>query len=228
MTLIERPGAAGPPARPTSRLSRGAVGALVALHRVAEAGWAATAVGAWAFLQAAVVPGPVDGVLVPLGLADPKRAWRFAWSALAGATLGALVAYTIGAVAFETVGRALLGWLGVSAPEVEQVRGMFREKGLWLVLLSTVTPLSGKLVAIAAGAFGLPVVPFLAMIAAGRGVRYGVIAAVVRYFGDRAARYVVRRYGKTLDEIARQHRGRVAVSSAFPVPSSKFQDRSSE
>jgi membrane protein YqaA with SNARE-associated domain len=204
MTSLEQPGPAGAPTRSTERLSSGAVRALAALHRLAEAGWAATAVGAWAFLQASVVPGPVDGVLVPLGLADPRRAWHFAWSALVGSTLGALVAYTVGAVAFEGVGRTLLGWLGVPAPEIEHVRAMFKEKGLWLVLLSTVTPLSGKLVAIAAGAFGIPVLPFLATIVGGRGVRYGVIAAVVRFFGDRAERYVERRYGKTLDDIARE------------------------
>src|SRR3712207_5132060 len=80
---------------------------------------------------------------------------------------------------------------------------MFQQKGLWLVLLSTVTPLSGKLVAIAAGAFGVPVLPFAATIAAGRGARYAVVAVVVRYFGDHVERYVERRYGKTLDEIAR-------------------------
>lgn len=204
MTSLEQPGATAAPRRSRERLSNGAVRALAQLHRLAEAGWAATAVGTWAFLQASVVPGPVDGVLVPLGLADPKRAWRFAWSALTGSTLGAVVAYTIGALAFESVGRALLGWLGVAAPEVDHFRGVFTEKGLWLVLLSTVTPLSGKLVAIAAGAFGIPVLPFVATMVIGRGVRYGVVAGVVRYFGDRVERYIERRYGKTLDELARR------------------------
>lgn len=204
MTSIDHPRAATRTgSRSGDRLSRGAVRVLAWLHRLAEAGWAATAVGAWGFLQASVVPGPVDGVLVPLGLADPKRAWRFAWSALLGCALGALVAYTIGAVAFESVGRTILGWLGVAGREVEQFRVTFQEKGLWLVLLSTVTPLSGKLVAIAAGAFGIPVLPFLATIVLGRGIRYAVVAAVVRYFGDRAERYIERRYGQTLDEIAR-------------------------
>jgi membrane protein YqaA with SNARE-associated domain len=207
MTSLERPEATGARTRTGDRLSSVAVRALAQLHRLAEAGWAATAVGAWAVLQASVVPGPVDGVLVPLGLADPKRVWGFASSALVGSTLGALVAYTIGAFAFEGVGRVLLGWLGVAGPEVEHVRAMFKEKGLWLVLLSTVTPLSGKLVAIAAGAFGIPVLPFLGTMVGGRGVRYGVVAAVVRYFGDRAEQYVERRYGRTLDDIAREHRG---------------------
>ena len=204
MTSLEQPRATSVSARSAGRLSGAAVRALAQLHRLAEAGWAGTAVGAWAFLQASVVPGPVDGVLVPLGLADPRRAWRFAWSALVGSTLGALVAYAIGALAFETVGRALLGWLGVSAQEIEQFRTLFKQRGLWLVLLSTVTPLSGKLVAIAAGAFGIPVLPFLATMVAGRGIRYGVVATVVRYFGDRVERYIERRYGKTLDDIARE------------------------
>jgi membrane protein YqaA with SNARE-associated domain len=208
MTSIERPRASAAGARAGERLSSGAVRALAWLHRLAEAGWATTAVGAWGFLQASVVPGPVDGVLVPLGLADPRRAWRFAGSALLGCTLGALVAYTIGLVAFEGAGRTLLGWLGVSGPEVEQFRSTFKEKGLWLVLLSTVTPLSGKIVAIAAGAFGVPLLPFVATIAAGRGARYAVVAVVVRYFGDHAERYVERRYGKTLGEIARDRRAR--------------------
>jgi membrane protein YqaA with SNARE-associated domain len=207
MTSLEQPGATRAPRRPAGRLSSGAVRALAQLHRLAEAGWAATAVGGWAFLQASVVPGPVDAVIVPLGLADPQRTWRFAWSALVGSTLGALVAYTIGTLAFASVGRSLLGWLGVAGPEIVQFRVMFKEQGLWLVLLSTVTPLSGKLVAIAAGAFGIPVLPFLAITLIGRGIRYGVVAAVVRYFGDRVEKYIERRYGRTLDDIARERGG---------------------
>jgi membrane protein YqaA with SNARE-associated domain len=205
MTSLDPPGVApASSTRSAERLSSGAVRALAQLHRLAEAGWAATAVGGWAFLQASVVPGPVDGVLVPLGLADPKRAWRFAWSAVVGSVLGALVAFAIGTVAFESAGQAILGWLGVAGPEIEQSRALFKQKGLWLVLLSTVTPLSGKLVAIAAGAVGIPVLPFVATIFLGRGVRFGVVAIVVRYFGDRAERYIERRYGRTLDELARR------------------------
>jgi hypothetical protein len=49
-------------------------------------------------------------------------------------------------------------------------------------------------------------VPFLAATVIGRGFRYGVVAAVVRYFGDRVERYIERRYGKTLDELARESR----------------------
>jgi membrane protein YqaA with SNARE-associated domain len=207
MTLVDQPHAPRTRPRPDERRPGIGVRALTQLHRLAEAGWAATAVGGWAFLQASIVPGPVDGVLVPLGVADPKRAWRFAWSALVGATVGSLVAYLIGALAFESIGRTLLDWLGVAPAEIERFRALFKEKGLWLVLLSTVTPLSGKLVAIAAGAFGIPLLPLVATLVVGRGVRFGVVAAVVRYFGDRVEGYIERRYGKTLDELAGTGRG---------------------
>jgi membrane protein YqaA with SNARE-associated domain len=220
MTPADHPGAvADAQARPPGRVSGVAVRVLAYLHRLAEAGWATTAVGAWALLQASLVPGPVDGVLVPLGLADPKRAFRFAWSAVIGSVAGALVAYTLGTLAFESVGRAVLGWLGVTERDVEQSRALFQQRGLWLVLLSTVTPVSTKLVSIAAGAFGVPAVPFLLTILLGRGVRFGVVAAVVRHFGDRAERYIERRYGKTLDELAAERTG-WSRRSEFKVGSS--------
>jgi membrane protein YqaA with SNARE-associated domain len=190
--------------RPGGRLSAAAVRGLARLHRLAEAGWAATAVGVWALLQASVVPGPVDVVLIPLGLADPRRAWHFAWSAVLGSIVGALVAYVVGAAAFDSVGQVILGWLGVSDADFAQSRALFTDKGLWIVFLGTVTPLSIKLVSIGAGAVGLPIVPFAATILVGRGLRFSVIAVAVRYFGDGVERYVKRRYGRTVDDLARE------------------------
>jgi membrane protein YqaA with SNARE-associated domain len=96
----------------------------------------------------------------------------------------------------------ILGWVGVSDPDVEQFRALFREKGLWIVFLATVTPLSIKVASIGAGAFGIPLLPFAATILVGRGLRFGVVTLAARYFGSGAERYVERRYGKTLDELA--------------------------
>ncbi|HWJ24287.1 MAG TPA: hypothetical protein VNS52_18155, partial [Gemmatimonadaceae bacterium] len=100
------PPAPNPTTPPRRRL---ALRALAALHRLAERGWATTAVGVWAFLQASMFPGPVDGVIIPLGLADPPRAFRFAWAAALGATLGVALAWAIGVFAFDSVGLPMLG-----------------------------------------------------------------------------------------------------------------------
>lgn len=182
------------------------------LHRLGERGWASTAIGGWSFLQGAIVPGPVDGLLIPFGLADPPKVWRFAWAAVLGSVLGTLVAYTIGVFAFDSVGQVVLGWAGFGPAAVEKLRGAFRAKGWLLVLVSTWTPVSIKLISISAGAFGVPVWKFMLAIFLGRGIRFLTVAAVVHFFGDRVEAWVERKYGKSLVELARE-RGALQQSS---------------
>jgi len=159
------------------------------LHDWAESGWAGTATGAWGVMQGSVVPGPSDALLVPLGLADPPRAFRLALWATAGSTVGALIAFAIGALAFDTVGQWMLGVVGVGAAKVEAQRTRFESHGAWLVALSAVSPLPTKIVCMAAGAFGVPIPAFVVAIVAGRAVRFLGIAAIVRFAGE----WIVRR-----------------------------------
>ena len=177
-----------------------------ALHRLAERGWAATAIGTWSFLQSSLVPGPVDALLVPLGIADPAKAFRFAWAAVLGAVLGTLVGYTAGALAYDTVGIWVLNLFGVEGEGVEVWRGRFQRQGWWVVFLSTVTPVSAKLVSVAAGAFGMPLWKFLLAMFVGRVLRFMTIAFIVRRFGAGVERWVQKRYGVTLHELARGER----------------------
>lgn len=196
----------GPAAVPRSGVARWFVRLYARLHGLAERGWAATAIGSWSFLQSALIPGPVDALLVPLGLADPPKAYRFAWAAVAGAVLGTLVGYTAGALAYDTVGVFVLNIFGVEGDGVEVWRGRFQRQGWWVVFLSTITPVSAKLVSVAAGAFGVPLWQFVAAMFTGRLIRFMTVAFVVRRFGHGIDRWVVRRYGVTLDVLARGER----------------------
>lgn len=192
--------------QPRARPSRFALRALAALHRLAEKGWATTAVGGWAFLQASFVPGPVDSVIIPLGLADPARAFRFAWAATIGSVLGVAVAWAIGVFAFDTIGLSMLGLVGLDAADVDAMRVRFQNHGGWVVLLATVTPLSLKLTSIAAGAVGVPLLEVVLAVLVGRGLRFLTVAAVVHFAGDRVERWVQRRYGKSLHALAMEAR----------------------
>ena len=169
--------------------SRGRLRRLIStLHDWAESGWAGAATGTWGLMQGSVVPGPSDILLVPLGLADPPRVFRLAAWATAGSAVGGLIAYAIGALAFETVGQWLIGHLGLSAVSVESQRARFDEHGAWLVALSAISPLPTKIVCIAAGAFGVPIPAFFLAIFAGRATRFFAIASVVRFAGEWIAR----------------------------------------
>jgi membrane protein YqaA with SNARE-associated domain len=160
---------------------------IAALHRWAESGWAGAATATWEVLQSSVVPGPSGAVFAPLSLADPERSPELAIWGAAGAIAGGCIAFLIGAQAFESVGRPLLSTLGVSAATMTSSAAMFDRHGWLIVFVSTISPLSAKLTCIAAGAFGLPFVEFLPMLILGRIVRFGVLAVLLRFAGERIA-----------------------------------------
>ena len=181
---------------------------LAMFHRWAESGWGGAAVGGWGFLQGSVMPGPTDMVLVPLGIADPGRVFRLALWATLGATLGGLLAYAIGVLAFDEVGRPLLQLLGVSERLLEASHARFDRQGWLLVLVSTISPLSSKVICLAAGAFGVPVWEFVPALLVGRLTRFGTIAVLVRFAGP-----------KLLDTLSRRAGVRPSVTRVLPLPS---------
>ncbi len=183
--MTSRPDQAGDSERPagSGRVARALYSLLRVFYRWAESGWGGSAVAGWGFLQAALVPGPTDAVLVPLGLSDPRRAYRLAAFAVLGSVLGGVVAYAVGSGALGNFAPWLLETMGMTPAAIEVSRGVFESRGWLLVLASTVSPLSAKMVSIAAGAFGLPFWQFLLAIVAGRTVRNVVLAAILRRAG---------------------------------------------
>lgn len=178
---------------------------LAMFYRWAESGWGGSAVAAWGLLQSSVVPGPTEAVLVPLGLADPRRVFRLAMFAIAGSVVGGVVAYTIGAGGAGNLAPRLLEFAGVAPASLDATRALFERHGWLLVLTSTVSPLSAKVVCLAAGAFGLPFWQFLPALLIGRTVRNLLVATVVRAAGPALQRRLL---GTALDSSASGARGR--------------------
>lgn len=181
--------------------TRGIAVIITTLHRWAESGWSRSAVFTWAFVNGAVVPGPSDALLVPLGLADPGRAYALAWWTTVGSVLGGLVAYAIGALAFTQIGVPLLGFLGVTPHGLERMHALFAAKGWMVVVLGSLPLASPKIVSIAAGGFGVPLPDFVLALAGVRLVRFMVEATIVRFAGSHALRWVERKLGRRLIEV---------------------------
>lgn len=173
------------PTRPSIR--RRLVGILDTLHRWAESGWSGPATGAWGLAQGSVVPGPSEGLLIPLGLSDPPRALPLALWAWIGSTIGGTFAYALGAVAAQAASSPL-EWVGVTAAELGAQRARFDEWGWWLIFGSTMSPLSTKIVCVAAGFLGYPIAGFVTALAVGRLLRFTAVAVLLRIFGERLAR----------------------------------------
>ena len=186
---------------PGNRVKRAIVGLYAALHRWGESGWSGSAVGGWGVLQGSVVPGPSDALLIPLGLADPRRALVLAAWATAGATIGGLIAYAIGAQLLSGVDNSLVAWLGISAEGWENRRAQFEDRGWILVALSTISPLSTKVVCLGAGAFGIPFGEFFFALLFGRGARFLAVGLMLRYAGKGVKRVFERWLGRPAETL---------------------------
>jgi membrane protein YqaA with SNARE-associated domain len=162
---------------------------LATLQRWAESGWAGPATAGWTYAQGAALPGPADALLVPFGLADPRRVYYLAIWALAGSTLGGITAYLAGAFAFQEVVAPVLNVFGIDPRELASFRTLFARHGWMLVVISSVSPFPSKLVSVSAGAFGIPFPIFALALGMGRAARFFTIALLIHLAGERIAKW---------------------------------------
>lgn len=203
MTTAPLPPAGAAARRPTrvgsARGWRRILRVFTVLHGWAESGWSRSAMATWGVLQGSVVPGPCDGLLIPLGLADPPRAYALALWGIVGSIVGGVFAYLLGAHAFDDVGRTLLAWVGVSTAQLGASRALFDRYGGMIVALSAIIPVPTKMMCIAAGVLGVPFPAFAAGITIGRTVRFLAVATALRYAGAGILRWVQTRTPRASD-----------------------------
>ncbi len=155
------------------------------LDRWAKSGLAGPATGLWATIQSSVMPGPSDALLIPLGLASPQKAIRLGiWSGL-GAVLGAIIAYWIGALAFNLFGLPLIEMLGFTMDDMAALSHQFATRGWIVIALGLLPLLSSKIIAYAAGALGYPFLSFALITIVLRGGRFLITGAILQFGGKR-------------------------------------------
>ncbi len=150
------------------------------------------------FIEAFIFPVMPEVMLAPMMLGKRQHAFRYANLSLASSLVGALVGYALGHWAFQAL-RPLLGTLHLLAPIEQGVAMLDRQMtrhhwGMFGVLmLAALQPLVPmKFVTWACGIIGVPMMPFLACIAVGRGKRVWLLAWLIRLFGERAERLLHR------------------------------------
>lgn len=122
-------------------------------------------------------------MLVPMSMAAPQRAWRFALNTTAFSVLGGLAGYGIGYIAFEAIDH----WLRESHywDAYLTTRHCFDHYGFWAVFVAGFSPIPYKVFTIAAGAAALGLPGFFIASVIGRGGRFFLVAGFVRYAGSR-------------------------------------------
>jgi membrane protein YqaA with SNARE-associated domain len=147
-----------------------------------------------AFAESSFFPIPPDVIMIPMILAQPRRAWLIAGVALAASVLGGLLGYAIGALAFETIGEPILASLG-KADSMAEFSTRFNDMGFWAVLTAGVTPFPYKVITIMSGWTGMPLGTFIMTSILARALRFFVVAALLRTFGTPIRDFIERRLG---------------------------------
>ncbi len=146
------------------------------------------------FIESSVFPIPPDVLMIPMIIARRNRAFLIAGVATVASVLGALLGYYIGAVLFDTVGRAVLDFYGKGA-EFDAFAVKYNNWGAWAVLFAGVTPFPFKVITIASGVTGLslPIFIFASLVA--RALRFYIVAGLLWRFGAPIQTFIERRLG---------------------------------
>lgn len=164
---------------------------VIAYSAKPSAPWALAVVS---FAESSVFPIPPDVLLVPMSLARPDRAWRYALIATIASVLGGLVGYAIGALLYESVGKFLINLYGYGN-KVDAFRTAYAHYGHWVILLKGLTPIPYKLVTITSGFAEYSLGWFIVLSIITRGARFYLLAALLHYFGPAAREFIEKRLG---------------------------------
>jgi len=159
--------------------------------------WAEHPKAAWALfcvalIEASIFPIPPDLLLIALALGRMDLSFRFAAICTLGSVVGALIGYAIGMFLLATVAIPIIEFYHLTA-QFENVKALFGEWGIWLVLIAGFSPIPFKLITITAGALGMSLPLFLLAALLSRGARFYLVSAIL-YWGGDSVRTFVERY----------------------------------
>ena len=145
-----------------------------------------------AFAESSFFPVPPDLLLVPMAVARPERAFRYAAICTVASVVGGMLGYLIGYALFDVLARPLLHFYRYD-DAFAAFQARFREYGAYIILVKGLTPIPYKLVTIASGAARMDFWVFVAASLLTRGLRFFLIALLLRMFGDRVRHFIEQR-----------------------------------
>ncbi|MCB5425217.1 DedA family protein [Altererythrobacter sp. CC-YST694] len=136
----------------------------------------------FAFVEASFFPIPPHPVLGLMCLAEPKKAVRFATIATLSSVAGGVLGYAIGWGLYDTLGKQLLDWLGLTA-SFPVAACYLREYGAEIIMIKGATPIPFKLLTITAGFIHMNLLTFVLASIVSRSISFMIVGVLFRLFG---------------------------------------------
>ena len=149
-----------------------------------------------AFIESSVFLIPADVLFLPMALAKPARAYRYALIATLASTLGGIAGYYLGYYAYEEIAKPVLAFYG-KLDIFEQLRSSAGQDAILLMLVpSGLGPLPPiKVVTILSGGAGINLLGFIRSCILARGPRFLALAWALAHYGEAIRDFIERRLG---------------------------------
>ena len=145
------------------------------------------------FTEAIFFPVPPDLLLIPIAIAQRKRAFVLAFQCLLFSMLGGVVGYVIGYYFMDFIGNPIIEFYGLTE-KYAVVQNWYEKYSAWAVGIAGLTPIPYKLCTLTAGFFKINFFVFLIASVLSRGLRFFAIAALIYAFGEKMRFFLERRF----------------------------------
>ncbi|MBK8769971.1 MAG: DedA family protein [Rhizobiales bacterium] len=149
-----------------------------------------------AFVESSIFLVPADVLFLPMSLAKPARAYRYALVATLASTLGGIAGYALGYFAYEAIAKPILLFYG-KLESFEALKACASEDTLVLLLVTSglahLPPI--KVVTILAGVAQVSFVFFLLSCIIARGARFFALAWALQRYGETIKTFIEKRLG---------------------------------
>jgi membrane protein YqaA with SNARE-associated domain len=135
------------------------------------------------FLESSFSPLPPIPLLIPMCLAAPHKAIRYAMICAAGAITGGYLGYAIGFLLYDTLGQWILAVYGLTDKAQELVQGS-QKFWFWVLLTKGLTPIPFKIVTIMSGFIHFDLLKFTLGVVVSRVSFFLILVAAMYFYGE--------------------------------------------
>ena len=154
-----------------------------------------------AFAEASFFPIPPDALLIPMALAQPRKAFWFAFICTCGSVLGGALGYAIGFFLLDKLAQPIIHVYHYEAA-FAGFQAKLAQYGVWVILIKGLTPIPFTIVTIAAGAAAFSFPLFMGASVVTRGGRFFLLATLLRIFGESVREFIEKRLGLVTSLVA--------------------------
>ncbi len=151
-----------------------------------------------AFIESSIFLVPADVLYLPMAIARPDRAYRYALVATVASVLGGIAGWFLGHYAYEAMAKPVLEFYG-KLDEFEALIPTGDNAAGFILLMLITSGLSHlppiKVVTILAGVIGFPLHWFILSAIVARGARFFFLAWLLRRYGEPIRHFVEKRLG---------------------------------